>query len=192
MPIRGPYNLNWPWQWLRGDPLPGEYQVPRSVQPTLDVSQEWPFRYQFVETTQNAAAGVTTVVAATAPLAGQQRVVEAWTMEADDWSTVDLINLFWQRDAGDQQMMVRAFQGTAPLFPNGLQIPLIGCETWIGTASSSNPGQRHPGRPPVYLAPGDSLRLSVQNGAAVAAVTSRLLIRDLEPGQPARSPFPFA
>lgn len=188
MPIRGPYNLNWPWQWLTGNQTPGEYQVPQSVQPVLDVSQEWPFRYTFVTTTQNAAAAATTIVAATAPLAGQQRVVEAWTMEADDWSTVNLINLFWQRDAGNQQFAVHAFQGTAPLFPNGLQIPVVGCRTNLG--NGVNPG--FVGVPPIYLAPGDSLRLSVQNGAAVAAVTSRLLIRDLEPGQPARSPFPFA
>lgn len=39
MSRRGPFNLNWPWHWLRGDSNPGDYAVPQSVIPTIDVGQ---------------------------------------------------------------------------------------------------------------------------------------------------------
>lgn len=39
MPIRGPFNLNWPWHWLLGIQQPGEFAVPTAVAPVVDVGQ---------------------------------------------------------------------------------------------------------------------------------------------------------
>lgn len=61
MSRRGPFNLNWPWHWLRGDSNPGDYLVPQNVVPTVDVAQH-NHLIQSYEETFAMAAGVNVVI----------------------------------------------------------------------------------------------------------------------------------
>jgi len=180
---RGIFNLNWPWSWLEQDPTPGEYDVARSVQPTLDVGTKWPRDIQFVQNLLTVDASASSAFTLPAPAAGNARLWIQLNVSIALVTTITQTRLFRENLAASQQM-TWAFYFGAP--DNGFEIPLIGGQYYagnVGTVTSSRPFR---GNSELYIRSDrdEQGRVVVLNGATATTATITGLFIDAPLNQP--------
>lgn len=168
---RGVANVNWPWRWLLGDPTPGEYQVPESIQPTLEVGQAWP-RDLHTHTADIVPIAGTVTLQLPMPDVGRVRLYTRMTMEVSDGSnTTFLIASITRGDNPLNQIQIAFFQVGVTSFLAGFPYPVIGGQSSVITAAAGTKNFQPTGS--VYVRNGDTLRVLDIDSAGGGVFTVR-------------------
>lgn len=182
------FNLDWVWRWLLGNTYtPGAYQVPTSVQPTIDVRERDQRVIQQFVLTQALGAGTNTfspaggtfAVPQFGPLTGRKRV---WTNLTFVLDASLRINLSWRTPNAAAPAFTVAEYQAGSYVPTTGNTPLIGGQHVISDAAGLF--IMVPAGPPVLVANPSVLVASIFGAAGTETVTFAGLFYDLDLNEP--------
>ncbi len=161
----GQFNLNWPWKLLKGVQEPGAYEVPLSVQPTLDIGgNAWPPIMQTSSQTQALILGNNTIALPRGPDIGRARLWSYLTVSLDIVTAALTVNVqFRDTRSGIAVNLFSVLTGT--YFAN-IPIPMIGSGIGNQVAQVSYQSAK-----PVYV-PGQFQLLEIRITAAAGTETA--------------------